>query len=343
MTTLLCYPLGKTATVYTVINGVTQIGSYAFAGNKVLNTINLSNTVTKILDSAFYNVSITTISIPLSVTTIGYEAFNNSKNLTTVNYGGTSSDKDSISIGSSNDPLLNATWNCHVHSYTTYVGQGRESSNHFDIYKCSCGKQTSTNFVSHTFVDQSAGYDDDYHWSAFKKCSVCGYENKVRYSHTFKNTYEKYDTTQHKKIVSGCSDNCGYSSSTTTYENHFSDPCSLCGYDSSGCQHTNTRTNYNWLGDWDNTGNYDQHLKQVICADCSTSDYYEVLSEDPENCTFENGVCIYCGHTQGATSASRQPIDMEVEPTYYSSNSKMVETKNFTPVFYNKKGELLKT
>ena len=173
------------------------------------------------LDSAFYNVSITTISIPLSVTTIGYNAFKYSKNLTTVNYGGTSSDKDSISIGTGNDYLLNATWNC-----------------------------------------SSGG---------------------------------------------------------------------------SGCQHTNTRTNYNWLGDWDSTGNYDQHLKQVICADCSTSDYYEVLSEDPENCTFENGVCIYCGHTQGATSASRQPIDMEVEPTYYSSNSKMVETKNFTPVFYNKK------
>lgn len=78
--------------IYSVVieEGVTQIGSYAFAD--------------------CHNLS--TITIPESVTYIGFSAFESCWNLYTVNYNGTRDQKSRIYIEEYNEPITNATWSC---------------------------------------------------------------------------------------------------------------------------------------------------------------------------------------------------------------------------------------
>ena len=79
-TTLLASPGGKTGG-YTIPDGVTAIGSYAFRGSK-LDPIVIPHGVTTIGDLAFAGCeNLSTIVIPESVTTIGRSAFNSSYNL----------------------------------------------------------------------------------------------------------------------------------------------------------------------------------------------------------------------------------------------------------------------
>lgn len=84
--TLKQYPGGKSDTSYTVPEGVTGIGVEAFAGAKLQS-----------------------ITIPLDVTSVGQYAFEDCDSLTDVYYGGTESEWEQVSIGSSNDSLTNAT------------------------------------------------------------------------------------------------------------------------------------------------------------------------------------------------------------------------------------------
>ena len=66
-------------------DGVTSIGSYAFASCNNLTSITISNSVTSIGERAFaYCSSLTSITIPDSVTSIGNYAFDNCKNLKTI-------------------------------------------------------------------------------------------------------------------------------------------------------------------------------------------------------------------------------------------------------------------
>jgi hypothetical protein len=75
-TTLLCYPMGKTDTAFTIPDGVTIIGDYAFSGCKGLISVSIGNNVTSIGEAAFfYCSSLTEIVIPDGVTTIGTGAF----------------------------------------------------------------------------------------------------------------------------------------------------------------------------------------------------------------------------------------------------------------------------
>jgi hypothetical protein len=76
----------------------------------------LAYKVTSIGDSAFYNCdSLTSVTIPDSVTSIGDSAFEGCTGLTTVNYTGSEEEWNNITIGSSNDLLINAT---KVYNYT---------------------------------------------------------------------------------------------------------------------------------------------------------------------------------------------------------------------------------
>jgi hypothetical protein len=54
VTELLQYPEGKTGTTYTVPNGVTTIGEDAFVGITYLEEIILPNSLTSILNDAFF-------------------------------------------------------------------------------------------------------------------------------------------------------------------------------------------------------------------------------------------------------------------------------------------------
>lgn len=85
-TILVQYPLGASETTYSIPSGVETISKEAFCNCSGLTRVDIPNSVTSIEDSAF--------AIP---------------NLTDVYFVGTETDWNSVSIGTGNDPLLNAS------------------------------------------------------------------------------------------------------------------------------------------------------------------------------------------------------------------------------------------
>ncbi|MBQ8319901.1 MAG: leucine-rich repeat protein [Clostridia bacterium] len=69
------YAIGKTASEFTVPNGVTKLGDYAFALAENLLRINLPQGLTEIGNSVFIGCAITEIELPYGLTTIGEYAF----------------------------------------------------------------------------------------------------------------------------------------------------------------------------------------------------------------------------------------------------------------------------
>lgn len=108
-------------TSITIPDGVTSIAGDAFNCCTSLARVTIPNSVTSIGSYAFNNCwNLTSITIPDGVTSIGEYAFNNCSSLKNVYYGGTQTQKESITIGSSNELLTNATWiyiNCIPISY----------------------------------------------------------------------------------------------------------------------------------------------------------------------------------------------------------------------------------
>ena len=81
-TKLLQYAIGKIDTSFTIPNGVTSIGDFAFSACFSLTKVIISDNVTSIGDSAFeFCGELTSISIPDSITSIGDKAFNGCDNL----------------------------------------------------------------------------------------------------------------------------------------------------------------------------------------------------------------------------------------------------------------------
>ena len=94
---------------------VTEIGIFAFALCGSLTEVTIPEGVTSIGNAAFSGCSsLTEVTIPKSVTSIGDSAFYNCDALKTVYYGGSQTDWGKISIGSDNDPLLNANIICAI-------------------------------------------------------------------------------------------------------------------------------------------------------------------------------------------------------------------------------------
>ena len=83
-TTLVQYPAGKSGS-YTIPNGVTNIGDYAFQCCTNLTDVMIPYSVTTIGNYAFSScTSLTSVTIPSSVTTIGALAFDNCTSLATI-------------------------------------------------------------------------------------------------------------------------------------------------------------------------------------------------------------------------------------------------------------------
>lgn len=85
-TELVAFPAAKQVAQYTIPDSVNAIGNDAFSGCSALASVAIGD----------------------SVTTIGNYAFSNCHSLTTVYYSGSEEQWNAITIGSNNDPLLNA-------------------------------------------------------------------------------------------------------------------------------------------------------------------------------------------------------------------------------------------
>jgi len=81
MTTLIQYPIKKSATSYTIPSSVTTIGKYAFCECSTLTSVTIPTSVTAIDEAAFNEAGLTSITIPASVTSIGKYAFYECPNL----------------------------------------------------------------------------------------------------------------------------------------------------------------------------------------------------------------------------------------------------------------------
>jgi hypothetical protein len=87
-TTLVYYPLGSTATEYTVIASTETIGDYAFYNHSNLQSITLPDGLTTIGDNAFNTCfALESVIIPNTVTSIGTNAFNRCTALESVTIG----------------------------------------------------------------------------------------------------------------------------------------------------------------------------------------------------------------------------------------------------------------
>lgn len=84
---LYIFPSGKSKTVYSIPNSVTNIGFYAFYGCSALSSVIIPDSVTDIGSYAFYKSTITSITIPNSVTSIGIMSFRYCPNLSSVIIG----------------------------------------------------------------------------------------------------------------------------------------------------------------------------------------------------------------------------------------------------------------
>lgn len=85
LTTLICYPAGKTQSTYTIADSVTTIATSAFAGNAYLDTVTIPSSITTLNNAAFSScTNLQNITIPSSVTSIGGSAFNSCTSLVTI-------------------------------------------------------------------------------------------------------------------------------------------------------------------------------------------------------------------------------------------------------------------
>ncbi|MCD7861394.1 MAG: leucine-rich repeat domain-containing protein [Oscillospiraceae bacterium] len=132
-TELVCYPSGKTTSVYKIPESVTSIYTDAFRSCGNLTSVTIPDSVTSIGACAFfYCSSLTNVTIPASVTSIDSYAFSGCYSLTSVTisnstvyidssafgwctsltdvyYSGSEAEWNAIEIGSNNDYLTSAT------------------------------------------------------------------------------------------------------------------------------------------------------------------------------------------------------------------------------------------
>ncbi len=114
MTTLICYPIGRTDAEFKIPEGVKTVGNSSFKGCVYIKTVTLSSTVENIADHAFRECSaLETLTLSAATTRLGVGCCYNCKALKTVNYPGTKETWD-------DDEKMNLTntWDSGAGKYT---------------------------------------------------------------------------------------------------------------------------------------------------------------------------------------------------------------------------------
>ncbi len=139
---------------YVIIeDGITSVPNCAFWACGSLVHAKIPDSVTKIGDSAFFAChNMTSIIIGVGVKTIGDDAFYLCFNLEDVYYSGTKEQWKAISIGDSNDSLIDATihYNYHVHKYNSVVTEPTCTEQGYSTYTCECGDSYVDDYVDAT-------------------------------------------------------------------------------------------------------------------------------------------------------------------------------------------------
>ncbi len=173
-------PWGTAITAVAIESGVTSIGDRAFAGCTELTDLKLSATVTEVGPAAFASCS----------------------SLATVSYEGILTDREKISIGSDNEPLMNATW-----KYDVCMGNS-ETQTH--VYDNTCDEICNACGIKRTISHAYANACDT-------TCDVCGAERTAG-AHVYDNT---------------CDAACNVCGATRNPEHAYSNACdttcNLCG------------------------------------------------------------------------------------------------------------------
>ena len=140
----------------TIGNGVKNIGYGAFRYFKGTNLI-IPNSVEKIGETAFANCyNLVSVSLGKNLKSVDYYAFYDCPNLENVYYSGSELDRENITFGTYNEPLVNATWH-----YNSCAGVLEHT------YNNDCDKDCN---VCGFARDTSHEYDDLYD----KYCNSCG-------------------------------------------------------------------------------------------------------------------------------------------------------------------------
>ena len=149
MTKLMCYPSGKEGDTFVVPNGVTQITGNAFYACQLIQ-VQISNGVQRLSSCAFQHCqNLEIVSIPSSVTYMGWGAFYGCSNLKQIVYAGTEVQWQKIDKADG--------WDDDTGEYTI-------------LYSDPCEK-------GHTWVEATC--------AAPKHCTVCGVMEGDALAHTF--------------------------------------------------------------------------------------------------------------------------------------------------------------
>ena len=179
-------------------DSVESIGDSAFNMCTSLTSITIPRGVTSIGDSTFFNCkNLTSITIPDGITSIGNCAFYNCTSLKYVFYYGSETDWVDISIGSNNEPLINAIFHYSTidHKYRvivdTEVTCTQSGLNHLECTVCGyTSEKKEVPAFGHDYSDWIIDVEATCtgNGSKYKTCVLCNdvvYENIEAFGHNY--------------------------------------------------------------------------------------------------------------------------------------------------------------